>query len=190
MVTSIDKKTALVLIDLQKGIVQFPVVKPINEVLTKAAALVSAFRKADLPVVVVNVDPTKSLLNNLRTDAKARFTSFPNEWYEITPEIKTTENDIFITKNAWNAFTNPNLDAELKTRGITGIVLAGISTSIGVEGTARAASELGYNITFAEDAMTDTNADAEEHSVKRIFPRLGEVGDTDKIIEALAAHSI
>jgi nicotinamidase-related amidase len=187
MVTSLDKKTALVLIDLQKGIVQFPVVKPANEILAKAAALVSAFRKANLPVVVVNVDPTKSLLNNMRTDANAKFTSFPDEWFEITPEIETIEDDIFITKNAWNAFTNPNLDIELKKRGITGIILAGISTSIGVEGTARAASELGYNITFAQDATTDTNADAYEHSVKLIFPRLGEVDDTDRIIEVLAA---
>jgi nicotinamidase-related amidase len=188
MVTSLDKKTALVLIDLQKGIVQFPVIKPAKEILAKAAALVSAFRKADLPVVLVNVDPTKSLLNNMRTDANAKFTSFPAEWFEIAPEIKTTEDDIFITKNAWNAFTNPNLDIELKKRGITGIVLAGISTSVGVEGTARAASELGYNITVAQDATTDTNADAYEHSVKRIFPRLGEVDDTDRIIEALAAR--
>jgi len=88
MITSIDKKTALVLIDLQKGILQFPVAKPVNEILKKAAALVSAFRKANLPVVVVNVDPTKSLLNNLRTDAYAKFTSFPSEWFEIAPELK------------------------------------------------------------------------------------------------------
>ncbi|WP_316843155.1 isochorismatase family protein [Pedobacter psychrodurus] len=187
MITSLDKKTALVLIDLQKGIVQFPVIKPANEILAKAATLVSAFRKANLPVVIVHVDPTKSLLNNMRTDANAKFTSFPDEWFETAPEIETTEDDIFITKNAWNAFTNPNLDIELKKRGITGIVLAGISTSVGVEGTARAASELGYNITFAKDATTDTNADAYEHSVKRIFPRLGEVDDTDRIIELLEA---
>lgn len=187
MVTSLDKKTALVLIDLQKGIVRFPVIKPVDEILAKAAALVSAFRKANLPIVHVNVDPTQSLLNNKRTDANAKFTSFPDEWFEITPEIETIEDDIFITKNAWNAFTNPKLDSELKKRGITGVILAGISTSVGVEGTARAASELGYNITFAQDATTDTNADAYEHSVKRIFPRLGEVGDTDRIIEVLAA---
>jgi len=186
MVTSLDKKTALVLIDLQKGIVQFPVIHPIKEILAKAAALVSAFRKAGLPVVIVHVDPTKSLLNNRRTDANAKFSSFPDEWFEITPEIETTEEDIFITKHAWNAFTNPSLDIELKKRDITGIVLAGVSTSVGVEGTARAASELGYNITFAQDATTDTNADAFEHSVKRIFPRLGEVDDTDRIIAALA----
>ncbi|WP_316824215.1 isochorismatase family protein [Pedobacter miscanthi] len=188
MVTSLDKKTALVLIDLQKGIMQFPIAKPVNEILEKAAALVSAFHKANLPVVVVNVDPTKSLLNTLRTDANAKFTSFPDEWFEIAPEIKTIESDIFITKHTWNAFTNPNLDIELKKRGITGIVLAGISTSVGVEGTARAASEYGYNITFAEDAIADTNADAHEHSIKRIFPRLGEVDEVDKIIDALSAR--
>ena len=185
MVTSLDKNTALVLIDLQKGIVQFPVIKPANQILAKAAKLVSAFRKAKLPIVIVNVDPTKSLLNSLRTDAQAKFISFPHEWFEIVPEIKTTEDYILITKHARNAFTNPTIDHQFHKRGITGMALAGISTSVGVEGTARAASELGYNITFAQDATTDTNADAYEHSIKRIFPRLGEVDDTDRIIEVL-----
>lgn len=190
MVTSLDKNTALILIDLQHGIVNFPIVKPVAEVLAKVAQLVSAFRKENLPVVVVNVDPTKSLLNGMRKDVKTQFVSFPDDWYTIAPEIKTTDADIFITKNAWNAFAHPILDVELKKRGITGIVLAGISTGVGVEGTARAASELGYNITFAIDAMADTNADAHDHSVKRIFPRIGEVDDTDQIIEKLGEERI
>ncbi|MBC6108959.1 isochorismatase family protein [Pedobacter fastidiosus] len=190
MVTSLDKNTALILIDLQNGIVNFPITKPAKEVLAKAAQLVSAFRKENLTIVVVNVDPTKSLLNDLRKDVKTQFVSFPDKWYEIAPEIKTTDADIFITKNAWNAFSNPALDLALKKRGITGIVLAGISTSVGVEGTARAASERGYNLTFAIDAMADTNADAHEHSVKRIFPRIGEVDDTEKIIEKLIGQRV
>jgi nicotinamidase-related amidase len=73
----------------------------------------------------------------------------------------------------------------LQKRKVTGIVLAGVATSIGVEGTARHASERGYNITFAKDAMTDMFADAHEHILKYIFPRIGEVDDTDKIIEVL-----
>ncbi|WP_316804574.1 isochorismatase family protein [Pedobacter nototheniae] len=186
MVTSLDKNTALVLIDLQKGIVNFPLAKPVHEVLEKASQLVSAFREAGLPIVVVNVDPTHSPLNELRKDAPSRAMTFPDEWYEITPEIKTISEDIFITKSIWNAFTNPNLDAELKKRKVTGIVIAGVSTSIGVEGTARNASELGYNLTFARDAMADTIASAHEHSIQIIFPRLGEVDDTEKIIQKLA----
>ena len=68
---------------------------------------------------------------------------------------------------------------------VTNIVLAGVSTSIGVEGTARAASELGYNITLATDAMTDRNESAHHHSIQNIFPRLGETGTTKEIVEIL-----
>lgn len=184
MITTIDKRTALVLIDLQNGIVRLPTAHPIENVLKQAANLVSAFRKAELPIVVVNVNPAS---NSLRKDAKSASFEPPLEWLEIVPEIETHPEDIFITKRTWNAFTNPDLDKKLKEIGVTGIVLAGVSTSIGIEGTARTANELGYNIAFAEDAMTDLFADAHEHSLKRIFPRIGEVDHTTAIIEKIGA---
>ncbi|MDB5111762.1 MAG: isochorismatase family protein, partial [Mucilaginibacter sp.] len=110
---------------------------------------------------------------------------FKEDWLEITPEIETESGDIFITKTTWSAFYNTQLDEELKKRGITGVVMAGISTSIGVEGTARNASERGYNVTFASDAMTDMFMEAHERSMKYIFPRMGEIDVTHKIIEQL-----
>lgn len=183
MISTIDKKTALVLIDLQNGIVKLPTAHPVENILEQAAKLVSAFRKAQLPIVIVNVNPGN---NSLRKDAKSAPFEPPLEWLEIAPEIETHPEDIFITKRTWNAFTNPDLDKKLKEIGITGIILAGISTSIGIEGTARNANELGYNITFAEDAMTDLFADAHEHSLKRIFPRIGELGKTAVIMEKIA----
>ncbi len=186
MVTVLDKNTALVLIDLQKGIVQLSVAKPISEILANAARLVEAFRNAGLPIVIVNVNSIGRPWTQLRKDANPtqRF-NITDDWFEIVPEIKTQPNDIFITKHTWGAFFETDLYEELQKRNVTGIVLAGVATSIGVEGTARHASERGYNITFAKDAMTDMFADAHEHSLKYIFPRIGEVDDTDKIIEKL-----
>jgi nicotinamidase-related amidase len=185
MVTALDKKTALVLIDLQKGIVQYPVVHPISDVLKNAAKLVEAFRKAGLPIVIVNVNPAGAPKKDLRKDALQQARTFKEDWLEITPEIKTQADDIFITKHTWGAFFETALDKELKKRDMTGIVLGGVSTSIGVDTTARQANERGYNIAFAKDAMTDMNADAHEHSLKIIFPRIGEIDETDKIIEKL-----
>jgi nicotinamidase-related amidase len=112
------------------------------------------------------------------------------EQFEMTPEIVTRPDDIFIVKQGWNAFYETGLDEELKKRNITGIVIAGVSTSIGVEGTARAASERGYNISFAQDAMTDMVPSAHEHSLSIIFPRMGEIGDTEKIVEHLRKREI
>ncbi len=186
MITALDEKTALVLIDLQKGIVGYPVAHPIEDVLSNAAKLVAAFRKANLPIVIVNVDPSKNKNPVTRKDAQQRsMTDIPAEWLEIAPEIETRPDDIFITKQTWNAFYNTAIDEKLKKRGVTGIVLAGVSTSIGVEGTARAAFERGYNISFATDAMTDMVAEAHERSLRIIFPRMGESGSTDDIIARL-----
>jgi nicotinamidase-related amidase len=78
---------------------------------------------------------------------------------------------------------------ELKKRKITQLVLCGISTSIAVEGTARAASELGYNLTFATDAMTDKVLEAHENSIHNIFPRIGELGTVMEITRKLSSNN-
>ena len=185
-VTELDKKTALVLIDLQKGIVGRPLApNPVETVLENAALLVAAFRKAGLPVVVVNVIPPANPASR-RSEAKMPQMQLSEDWAEIVPEIKVQDNDIRITKHTWNAFYNTTLNEELKKAGVTGIVMAGVSSSIGVEGTARAAYERGYNLTFAMDAITDTNEKAHENSFTVIFPRMGEIDTTKAIVEKLA----
>jgi nicotinamidase-related amidase len=187
MVTALDKNTALILIDLQNGVVQLPLAHPVATVLANSARLVDAFRKAGLPVVIVNVNPAGAAWTKARKEpAPTPSTPFKEDWLEITPEILTLPDDVFITKHTWGAFHETRLNEELKKRNVTGIVLAGISTSIGVEGTARSASEIGYNITFAQDAITDMFEGAHERSLKYIFPRMGEIGDTGDIIALLS----
>jgi len=183
--TALDKKTALVLIDLQKGIVGRPVApNPIETVLANSAALVSAFRKAGLPVVVVNVIPPVGAAPR-RSEVNIAPMQLPEGFADIVPQIDVQDHDIRITKNTWNAFHNTALDEELKKAGVTGIVMAGVASSIGVEGTARAAFERGYNLTFAKDAITDMNEKAHENSFGVIFPRMGEIDTTQAIVEKL-----
>jgi nicotinamidase-related amidase len=62
-----------------------------------------------------------------------------------------------------------------------------VATAIGVDSTARAAHERGYNLTFARDAMTDLDAATHEHCLLRIFPRLGEIDGTDAILRLVPA---
>jgi nicotinamidase-related amidase len=183
MITALDEKTALVIIDMQKGIVALPVAHPIAGIIENTAKLADAFHKAGQPVVMVNVDPAK--FKPSRKESAPTLGSLPPDFIEIIPEIKTIDSDIFVTKSSWGAFETTDLDAQLKKAGVTGIVIAGVATSIGVEGTARSAAALGYNLTFASDAMTDMFADAHNHSFKFIFPRLGEVDTTENILKFL-----
>ncbi|MCU1620769.1 MAG: putative hydrolase, partial [Modestobacter sp.] len=88
------------------------------------------------------------------------------------------------------AFHATDLDLQLRRRGITQIVLAGIATSAGVESTARAAHEHGYSVTLAVDAMTDLDAEMHRHSVAKVFPRLGETGTTADVLALLAAAPV
>ena len=180
-VTTLDPKTALIVIDLQKGIVSFPTAHPINEVVKHASELADAFSRRGLPVVLVNVAggaPGRAeQVRNLR--------ELPAGWADLVSELNQQPGDHTVTKRTWGAFTNTGLYDHLKRLGVTQVVIAGVATSIGVESTARQAHEHGFHVTLAVDAMTDTNADAHIHSTMRIFPRLGETGTTQEIIDLL-----
>jgi nicotinamidase-related amidase len=183
--STLDPNTALIVIDLQKGIVAYPTVHPAAEVVKQAGALADAFRRHGLPVVMVNVDGGAPG----RTEQARKLGELPADWAELVPELNRQPGDHTVTKRTWGAFTDTDLDRHLKKLGVSQIVIAGIATSIGVESTARQAYENGYNVTLAVDAMTDMNADAHRNSVTRIFPRLGETGATQEIIDLLDSRS-
>ena len=186
-VTALDPRTALVVIDLQRGVVGLPTVHPTAEIVKRCVLLTQAFRASDLPVVLVNVHPRLGIdMLQPRADAKPPAANRPADFAELVEEMRADPaRDILITKRQWGAFYGTELDLQLRRRKITGIVMCGIATSIGVESTARDAYERGYNLTFASDAMTDLHEDAHEISFKRIFPRIGEIGTADEIIAML-----
>jgi nicotinamidase-related amidase len=180
-VSAIDPKTALIIVDLQKGIVAYPTAHSIEQILQHAGALAKAFRRHHQPVVLVNVTGGAPG----RTEQPRRTGDLSADWSELVPELNQQSSDHTVTKRTWGAFTNTGLEARLKSLGVTQVVLAGVATSIGVESTARQAHECGFNVVLAIDAMTDLNADAHTNSVTRIFPRLGETDSTQNIIDLL-----
>jgi nicotinamidase-related amidase len=179
-ITTLDAKTALLVIDLQKGIVGLPTVHPIGEIVANAVGLLEAFRRRGLPVVLVNVAGGAPG----RTAQPSVGGALPAGWTELIPELDRQPSDHVVTKRTWGAFSNTDLEKYLRQAGATQVAIAGVATSIGVESTARHAYELGFNVAIAVDAITDRSFDAHHHSIQRIFPRLGEAG-TAKEIAAL-----
>ena len=179
--TQLDANAALVLIDLQKGIVGLPTVHPSDEIVGRSARLAQAFRERGLPVVLVNVAGRPPG----RTDAGFTNHAFPPDWTELVPELDQQPRDLLVTKHRVGAFIGTGLDAMLRERGVTQIVLAGVSTSSGVEATARSGFDHGYNVAFVVDAMTDLSTEAHEYSVGKVFPRIGETDIAENVLERL-----
>jgi len=179
--TTLDTIAALIVIDLQKGIVALPTVHPISEIVSRSALLARAFRKRGLPVVLVNVTAAAPG----RTDAGPRKFSLPDDWTDLVPELEQQPDDHLVSKQRPGAFIGTSLDDYLRQRGVTQVFLTGIATSGGVESTARSAHDYGYNVVLVVDAMTDRDADAHSYNVEKMFPRLGETDSTDNVLKLL-----
>jgi len=183
------KRTAVVAIDLQRGIVQAQGAPHATAtVIANTARLLEAARGKGAQVVLVHVGGAADGADRVRTtvDAPMRGSApLPPDWSELIPELGRQAGDIAILKRQWGAFYGTDLDLQLRRRGLTTIVLAGIATEFGVESTARDAYERGYEIVFAEDAMTGRSAESHANSIERIFPRIGRVRATEEIVGAL-----
>ena len=181
-ITAVDPQAALVVIDLQHGLRDHPLLTPFADVVARAAALAAAFRAHGLPVVLVNADARAPG----RTDQPRRALALPPGWTDIVPELDPQGSDLRLTKHAPGAFGDSPLAATLRDRGVTQVLVVGVSTSNGVEATARGAFDLGFNVAIAIDAVTDGDAASHEHSLARVFPRIAETGTTADVLALLA----
>jgi nicotinamidase-related amidase len=183
-------RTALVVIDLQHGIVANPAAPhDPKDVVARSAQIARALRAAGGTVVLVHVTPSQDGKDGLKpiADAPARTWGGapPPDWSDIVPELEPESAHVIITKRQWGAFYGTELDLQLRRRGVDTIVLCGISTRVGVESTARDAFERGYQQVFVEDAMAAREATEHHHTVNSVFPRIGRIRSTEDVLAAL-----
>jgi nicotinamidase-related amidase len=187
--TLMPPRTALVVIDLQRGVARMPTAPHgASDVVAHTATLAVALRAAGGTVVLVHVIRSADGRDALHPHADQPAPQpgpVPRDWTEIVPELGPEPGDLVIAKRQWGAFCGTELDLQLRRRGIDTILLAGISTNIGVESTARDAYERGYEQVFVEDAMSARDAGEHAHTVRLIFPRMGRVRSTTDVLAAL-----
>jgi nicotinamidase-related amidase len=184
--TQLDEVAALVIIDLQKCIVSLPCAHPTSEIVERSAQLARAFRARGLPVVLVNVSGAAPG----RTDTKRTQMVPSADWTELVPELGQQQDDVVLTKQRRGAFIGTSLDEVLRQRGVTQIFLTGVATSSGVEATAWSGSDYGYNLVFITDSMTDSESEAHEYCVDKIFSRLGETALTENVVNLLNRYTV
>jgi nicotinamidase-related amidase len=187
--SALDPVPALVVIDLQRGITSGTTTPhAIDDVVARSAALADAFRERGLPVVLVRVSIDGAGFSPGRVDRqRARGQNPPAGWDEIVDELAGHPTDAVVTKRNVGAFVGTDLDLQLRRRGATQVLFTGVATSMGVEGTARAAHDHGYHVVLVTDAMADTDEATHHHSVDAIFPKIGETTTTAEVLSSLGA---
>jgi nicotinamidase-related amidase len=183
-------KTALVVIDLTKGVLSLPSVPhPVQLVLTNAVRLAEAFRRAGSFVVLVNVHSVdgKDRLHPLTGAGRGKPAERPKDWAELARELGPQPLDHLIPKHQRGAFFGTDLDLQVRRRKIETIVLCGIATGFGVDTTAREAYQHGDQQVFAEDAMNALSKEEHRYVCTHIFPRMGRLRSTEQIVAALHA---
>lgn len=182
--------TALVLIDLQNGILPYAGGPHSAEsVVAHGAQLAARFRSLGAPVILVRVGWSDTFADALKQSVDRPTPSpaggLPANWWEFPESLAVSDGDILVTKRQWGAFYGTELDLQLRRRGIKTLVLGGIATNIGVESTARAGWEHGYELVIAEDLCSAQNTEMHRFAFDNIFPRLARVRSTGEILAAL-----
>lgn len=168
--------TALVLIDLQAGIVggdKGP--RSGAAVVSAAKDLAARFREAGAPVVLVHVGFGPHELPSRTVDTPSLpADGTPAAFMQLVDGLRQ-EGDVVVLKHHWGAFTGTDLDLQLRRRGVKTVVIGGIATNFGVESTARAAWELSYDVVIVEDVTTSRSAMLHEFAIQHIFPQISRV---------------
>lgn len=171
--------TALVFIDLQKGIAT-PNTAPYtgDQVIGVCKELAERFRRAGAPVILFNAAFSKDFKDVPRQEVDQPLLpsrgGFPKDFSELAEGL-AQPGDILITKRQWGGFYGTDLDLQLRRRGVKTVVLGGVATNFGVESTARQAWEHGYSLIVVEDATSSVSAEMHNFSIKNIMPHLAKV---------------
>jgi nicotinamidase-related amidase len=179
--TTVDPTPALVVIDLQSGILGIDTQPyPSAAVVERSAALADAFRAQGHPVVLVRVDATPAGRTDQSPAGGGR--RIPDEGAVLAPELGE---GIVVTKHTRGAFHGTELHEELQRLGVTQIFLTGIATAAGVEETGREGFAHGYHVVVVEDACADRSAERHAYAVEQVFPTMAQVTTTDEVLTAL-----
>jgi len=180
------KTSAVVLIDLQhSNVVRQLAPHNSDEVLRNSVLLANAFREKEGTAVFVRVQVTELLELPVDSPFPKGNSAPPAHASDLVPETGVRPGDLVVTKRQWGAFYGTELDQQLRRHGIRTFVLGGIATNFGVESTARAAFDPGYELVFAEDAMASISTKAHNFTVKNLFPRIGRVRSAEQIAKGL-----
>jgi len=201
MALEIDKRhTALLVMDLENDVIHpdgafkdFGFAKMVadNNLLGNTNELLAAARGAGVKVIYVSVKfrpgyperPANAGLWEAIHEANALV---EGTWgAQIHDDVAPQEGEVVVTKKGASAFAASDLDQILRTSHIGTLILSGVATNFVVEGTARQASDLGFNTIVVGDCCASMSQEAHDSALNTALPFLATISNLEEVVAAL-----
>jgi nicotinamidase-related amidase len=162
------KKTALLIWDVQNMLINN--IFNTETFLTNAKKVITSAREKGVPVIFSKITPLPEKFESpvrkfLWKNRTIKMQQIPNG-YDLT--IEPLKDDVVIPKNTASMFIGTNFDLLLRNAGITTILFIGISTEMGIESSARDASNRGFFPVIITDAVSSMNQEAHNRSLENL----------------------
>ena len=193
------KRTALLIIDMQNAFVapgapiEVPaaraIVAPINR-------LARELRKRGVPVIWVLHENQgdgrdwpgffDSFVAPARRAAAIAALAPGSRLQMLYPELETSPNDSWVTKNRYSALIRGDFDHTLRQRGIDTLLVAGTKTNVCVECTARDAMMLDYKVALISDCTAALSDEEHRATLENVIQQFGDVLTAEEALALLA----
>lgn len=161
-----------------------------NLVVPNSRKLIDLFHDLKRPVIYVTIGAANADALDAPFHMKELFVKLSNyvgsREHEIIDELKPSASDFVIRKTTIGAFASTGIDSLLKSLACEQVYLAGVSTNMCVETTAREAADRGYCVTLVEDACGTTHEDLHHATLKNFKRLFGSVKSTEQCTAELS----
>lgn len=210
-----ERGTALIVVDLQRAFVQrdgrFPRLMSVlapgaidkyreriaSQVVPNAKRLIAAFRQAGRPVAFTGAGSRTGDGSDLagwlrgfdqvsrQVIGKPVWPSVGDADWAMDPLVADREGEIVVEKTTGDPFISTDLAEQLRSRGVTTVVVCGLTTDVCVAATARGAADRDFQTIVAKDACTTLSDQLHRSSLEVIGLAFGRLANTHEIIEKL-----
>lgn len=193
-------RPALLISECQRGVLEegmspFPTLveqAATRGIVGRIGRLAAAFREAGLPVFHLHVahrpDFADVPVTNVilaRSVKQGRMRSGTAD-VEAVPGVEVQDGDVLHARSfSLVALHGTDLDQQLRNRGVSTLVLCGVSSNVAVSGTALCGSDLGYQVVVSEDCVAGATAESHAFMVQQSLPLYSTVTSSEVVVGAL-----
>ena len=185
------QRTAVLLLDVQKDLVDITPGLKQNRVIENMAGVLKAARRRKLPVIHITASVRADFLDLPKDNPlwdglrKKRQLIIGTQGAAIDPRVKPLKNELVLNKTCVDPFLTTNLGQALQNADANTIILMGLWTNYVVEATARHASDMGYRVFLVREACASNTVENHEFALNKILPTICYVVSAKDVLAAL-----